>query len=151
MARIRETITVAVSRPQAFDYVADFTTTPEWDPAISDAERLGDDGPVAVGTRVRVRYSAGPLTFPLVYEVTRHEPHRRVVLRTSSPFHLGEDDVRFIETDEGTLVEWNALFRLRGPGRLIDPLLAVGFRRVGAETVVSLERALTALGERERR
>jgi hypothetical protein len=144
VARIRETITVPLSRERAFDHIADFTTTAAWDPGIAAAERL-DEGELGLGSRFRVQLALGPFSLPLVYEITRYEPSRRVVLTTSSPLHLGEDDVRFVRSDGGTLVEWNALFRLRGPGRLLDPLLGQGFRQVAKEAVAGLETSLREL------
>lgn len=144
MARIRETLHVPISPEQAFDHVADFTTAAAWDPGITESRRL-DDGPIGLGSRFQVRVRFGPVALPMVYEITHYERPGRVVLRTKSLVHEGEDDVRFAASDDGTEVLWNAMFRVRGPGLLIDPALGVGFRRVGAKAVQGLERSLTAL------
>ena len=144
MARITEHLDVPPSPETAFDHVADFTTTVGWDPSIVAARRL-DDGPLDVGSRFEVKLKAGLLTVPLIYEITVYERPERVVLRTVGPLHLGEDDVRFAADEQGTRVTWNAEFRLRGPGRLLDPLLGLGFRRTAAAAVSGLERSLIAL------
>ncbi|MCC5949723.1 MAG: SRPBCC family protein, partial [Nitriliruptoraceae bacterium] len=128
MARITEELLVPLSPEQAFDHVADFTTSAQWDPQITRAERL-DVGGFGLGSRFRVSLALGPVRLPLVYEITTYDRPHRVVLTTRGPVHVGEDDVTFEATDEGTRVVWNALFRLRGPGRLMDPALGVGFRR----------------------
>lgn len=147
MARITEHLDVPASPEPAFEMVADFTSTVSWDPSIVRAERL-DDGPIGVGSRFRVWLAIGPARLPLVYEITVHEPNERVVLTTRGPLHRGEDDVRFAPGgDGGTHVTWQARFALRGPGRLIDPALAVGFRRTAAAAVAGLERELTALAD----
>lgn len=144
MARIREPLQVPITPERAFDHVADFTTAADWDPGITEARRL-DSGPIGAGSRFEVQYKMGPTTVPLVYEITRYERPDRVVLHTKSLLHEGEDDVRFSANDAGTEVVWNAMFRVRGPGLLLDPALGVGFRRVGAKAVEGLRRSLSAL------
>jgi dehydrogenase/reductase SDR family member 12 len=147
VARVREIIEVPLDPEAAFDHVADFTTSAQWDPSIASSERL-DTGALRVGSRFEVRLSIGPTTLPLTYTITTYERPHRVVLLTSGPLHEGHDDVRFDATDGGSRVTWDARFALRGPGRLLDPLLAVGFRRTAAEAVRGLEAALLGLSSR---
>jgi dehydrogenase/reductase SDR family member 12 len=143
MARITEQLEAPVTPEVAFDRLADFTTTAAWDPGIAAAERL-DDGPIGLGSRFEVRSKLGLATVPLVYEITRYERPDRLVLSTQGLLHRGEDDVRFAPGPDGrTAVTWNARFAVRGPiGRLIDPALAIGFRRVGKAAIAGLERFL---------
>jgi len=145
MATIRATIEAPAPPEACFNHVADFTTTEAWDPGIRMARRL-DDGPLGLGSRFEVISIIGPLNVPLVYEITTYEPSTRVVLTTRGRTHLGVDDVRFEPTaDGGTHVTWAAEFRLRGPGRLVDPLLGAGFRRVARAAVAGLRDALRGL------
>ena len=144
MARITEPLSVPTSIEAAFDHVAEFTTSAEWDPGITSARRL-DEGPIGLGSRFEVRLKLGLATVPLVYEITAYERPHRVVLTTAGLLHRGEDDVRFAPGDDGTEVTWNALFALRGPGLLLDPALGVGFRRTATKAVAGLERSLRAL------
>jgi hypothetical protein len=143
MARITERLASPATPEVAFDSLADFTTTAEWDPGIAAAERL-DDGPIGLGSRFKVRSRLGVVTVPLVYEITHYERPDRLVLSTEGPIHRGEDDVRFATgPDGGTVVTWTAMFAMRGPiGRLIDPGLSIGFRRVGKAAIAGLERFL---------
>lgn len=142
MARIAETLRVPSAPEDAFDLVADFTSTTDWDPQIRSARRL-DDGPIGVGSRFEVKLALGPTEVPLTYEITRYERPDRVVLTTVGTLHRGEDDVRFRAVDGGTEVVWGAEFALRGPGgKLIDPLLGVGFRRAARGAVDGLAEAL---------
>jgi hypothetical protein len=141
VARIAETLRVPSTPEDAFDLVADFTSTEGWDPGIRSARRL-DDGPIGVGSRFEVQLALGPTEAPLTYEITRYERPSRVVLTTVGRLHRGEDDVRFRAVDGGTEVVWGAEFALRGPGRLLDPLLGVGFRRAAREAVAGLAEAL---------
>jgi carbon monoxide dehydrogenase subunit G len=144
MARITEVLQIPIAPERAFDHVADFTTTEQWDPGISSAERL-DAGPLQVGARFQVQLKLGPIELPLVYEITTYERPSRVVLTTVGPTHRGEDDVTFAPSHGGTRITWNAAFALRGPGLLIDPALGVGFRRAAKEAVAGLEASLRDL------
>jgi hypothetical protein len=140
--------TVAASPEQAFDTIADFTSLATWDPAVASARRL-DSGPLQVGSRFELRYRvAGPVTVPLVYELTRSDRPDHVVLRTHSLLHAGEDDIRFETGATGTRVVWRATFGLRGPGRLLEPLLRRGFPPVAAEAGDGLRDHLDALTRR---
>jgi carbon monoxide dehydrogenase subunit G len=141
VARIRETFLVPADVETAFDLVADFSSTARWDPGIRAARRL-DDGAIARGSRFEVELALGPLGAPLTYEVTVHQRPGRVILETEGRLHRGRDDVRFRAVDGGTEVIWEAEFALRGPGRLLDPFLAVGFRRAAAGAVDGLAEAL---------
>jgi carbon monoxide dehydrogenase subunit G len=144
MARITEILQIPIAPEHAFDHVADFTTTRQWDPGISAAERL-DAGPLDVGARFRVRLKLGPVDLPLIYEITSYDRPHRVVLSTVGAVHRGEDDVTFTPSRGGTRLTWNAAFTLRGPGLLIDPALGIGFRRAAKQAVAGLEASLREL------
>lgn len=147
MARVSAPLSVPIAPEVAFDNLADFTTLAVWDPGIAATERL-DDGPLGVGSRFRVHVKLGPVTWPFIYEITVYDRPHRVVLETKGPLHHGEDDVTFVAEDGGTRVTWNAMFRVRGPGRLLEPALKVGFGRTVAEAVEGLEPFLRELAPR---
>lgn len=144
MARITEHVRTPRDREAAFDHLADFTTTAAWDPGIARAERL-DDGPIGLGSRFRVHVRLGLVAVPFTYEITTYERADHLVLETLGPWHRGRDDVRFRSTLDGTEITWDAEFAVTGPldvGRLLDPLLGVGFRRTAREAVDGLASAL---------
>jgi hypothetical protein len=125
--------TVPLDRHRAAELIADFTTSAEWDPGVASARRLDDASDLEAGARFHVDFRAGGLTLPLVYELTTYVPGALVVLETRGRWHHGRDDVRLVPAETGgTRIEWRATFGLRGPGRLVDPLLGRGFRRVAA-------------------
>ncbi len=148
MARVSVPLTVPIPPELAFDNLADFTTTEIWDAGITAAERL-DDGPLGVGSRFKVHSAGfGPVSLPLVYEITTYDRPHRVVLETKGLLHRGQDDVTFAPEGDGTRVTWNAEFRVRGPGRLIDPAFGVAFRRLVDDAVRGLEPFLRELAPR---
>lgn len=148
MPQISETFTVPRTPSDVLSYVADFATTAEWDPGVSRARRL-TDAPVGRGSRFEVHLDLGVLTLPLVYEVTAYEPDQgRVVLETSTWVIRGRDEVTVTEHPQGAVVEWEAAFGLRGPGRLLNPLLLPGLRRAGARAIVGLRDVLSTTSSR---
>lgn len=150
MARVSAPLTVPIPPEVAFDNLADFTTTAVWDPGIVATERL-DDGPLGVGSRFEVHVKLGPVSVPLEYEITAYDRPHRVVLETKGLLYHGVDDVTFAADEDGTQVTWNASFRLRGPGRLLDPALGVGFQGTVADAVRGLEPFLRELAPEQAR
>jgi hypothetical protein len=138
--------TITSARPAAdtFGYLAAFSNAATWDPGVLTAEQDGA-GPVAVGTRFRVTvpFLRRPLT--LVYRVVRLDPGREVVLHAASRLLLATDRIAVSEDGATVIVRYEAQVRLRGPLRLLDPLLAKGFRVVGDRAAAGLRSALAAV------
>ena len=149
MATIRETIDVDRPAGEVFDAIADFSNTAVWDPGVSRASQV-EGHLVGLGAAFDVVLDLpGVLVKPTYrYVITTHDRPRHVVLETSSLVAAGRDDVRVESTGESSCtVVWEATFRLKSPvGRLADPLLAIGFRRVGAKAVAGLASWLKAGG-----
>ena len=147
MARIVEELTVPVAPAVAFAYVADFTNTVDWDPMI-DVARRRDDGPVGVGSAFDVELRFGSRHVLMTYTVTVREPDTHVVLETSGSWYRGRDVVHVQPaTDGGSVVRWDATFALRGPLLVLEPLMAVGFRRTAAKAVAGLGAALRGVAD----
>lgn len=140
MATIRETIEVDRPPHEVFDAIADFTTTAQWDPGVARSTQVrgalvGEDAEFDVALAL----PGVPVHPTLRYRITTHDRPNRVVLETRSVLAVGRDDV-IVEAlpGGGSRVLWEATFRLRGPAHVYDPLLAVGFRRVGRRAVAGL-------------
>ncbi|GGX22038.1 hypothetical protein GCM10010383_60360 [Streptomyces lomondensis] len=73
MTSIRQSIDVDRAPADVYDYVMDAQHMPEWQLSAVSAERL-DEGPVHVGSRVRVTRHIGRRTMPMTMEVTEYEP-----------------------------------------------------------------------------
>ena len=161
MATIRETIDVDRPAADVFDAIADFSTTEQWDPGVARARQVApaDDGGlrpsggkssngsvttapgIGVGSAFDVDLDVPglPLQPTYRYTIRTYDRPHRLVLTTRSAVAEGRDDVTVLDRGErGCTVVWEATFRLRGPGALVDPLLAIGFRRVGRRAVEGL-------------
>jgi carbon monoxide dehydrogenase subunit G len=76
------------------------------------------------------------------YEVTEHDPPRRVVLKGSGSTVNALDDIRFEATDRGTRIRYTADLRLKGPLRLLEPLMDGKLRQVGRAAMAGMRAAL---------
>ena len=133
-----------ISRPQAevFDFVADFSTTAEWDPGVASAHRL-DEGELGVGSRFAVTVTFSGRELPLEYEMTAYEPHELVVLEVRSNRFDGVDTIRFEAIDDAsTRVHYRADFELKGFMKLIRPFLGGTFDRLGTKAMDGMKARL---------
>ncbi|MFE6199043.1 SRPBCC family protein [Streptomyces sp. NPDC057838] len=73
MSAIKETVDVDCRPEDVYDYVTNTEKMPEWQLSAVSAERL-DEGPVGVGTRVRVTRHVGRRVMPMTMEVTEYDP-----------------------------------------------------------------------------
>lgn len=142
MARFVDAIDLPFSPIAAFDYLAGFEHTAEWDPGVVEARRLDRDRPLGRGSRFAIVSSFLGRRVPLVYEITAYEPPHRLVLRGVGSDVVSIDTLTFAPVPGGTRVTYEARLDLAGLARLADPLLDWLFAWVGARAVRGLrERA----------
>jgi hypothetical protein len=143
MAHYHATIRSRRPAPETFDYLATFSNSPEWDPGVLAGQQL-DPGPVRAGTRFRLVVPFLGHRLPLIYKITRHAPHREVILDAASRLLRCTDRIVVAPDGDGATVTYDADIRLRGPFRLLHPLLRRGFRAVGNRAAAGLARTLSA-------
>ena len=144
MTRIHERIAVELPIDAAFDYIADFAHSPEWDPNTAAARRV-DQGPVGVGAEYRLDVRMGSRTTPMTYRITEFDRPRRVVLVGEGDGVSSMDDIRFEKFAAGTAVDYTAEIRLGGLLRLIQPLLGGRFEKLGKDAAAGMTRELRRL------
>ncbi|MDX1689548.1 MAG: SRPBCC family protein [Acidimicrobiia bacterium] len=140
MIRLEETVITPKPRAEVFAYVADFSTTAEWDPGIVSAERTSGDG--GVGTTYRLEATFMGRTVPVTYEVLEYVEDERFVVEGSNPSFTGLDTITFHDRDGATEVVYVAEFEMKGLLRLVEPLLRGTFRKLGRKAVDGLDRVL---------
>jgi carbon monoxide dehydrogenase subunit G len=140
MARYVDAIDLPLPIQDAFDYLADFSHTAEWDPSVVSAERL-DREPIGVGSRFRVTLRFLGTTSCLDYQITEYERPGRLVLTGGDESLRSIDEISFVARGSGTRVTYEARVELAGLRKLADPLLDIVFQRIGQ---------LAARGLRER-
>jgi len=137
VARYVDAIDLPIPLDEAFDYLADFSRTAEWDPGVAEARRL-TPGAVRLGSRFRVSVSFLGRRIPLEYRITGFEPPSRLVLVGGNGSLRSIDEITFVSRPGGTRISYEARLELSGIGRLADPFLDVLFQRIGRVAVRGL-------------
>ena len=134
---------VTIGRPVevVFDFVADQTNEPRYNPDMVRAEK-DTDGPIGKGTRFRSAARSGGRTTEMVIEVTDYDrPHR--IGSTTTMKELDVDyTLRFEPVPEGTRMSWSAELHPKGAFRLLGPWIPWVGRRQEQRTWASLKRHL---------
>lgn len=143
MARYVGTVPSAWDIERVFDYMADFSSVEEWDPGAVRASVL-EGAPGSIGTKFEVIFKIGITKQRLVYETLEATRPEKIVLRAETPTFVSLDTITIARSGEGTLLTYDALVSLRGPLKLADPLLAIGFNRTAAKAAAGLRERLAS-------
>lgn len=141
MARYVDAIDLPIPIEEAFDYLADFSRTAEWDPGVVDARRI-TRGHVRLGSRFEVTVSVLGQRLPLEYRITDYERPTRLVLSGGDASIRSVDEITFASRPGGTRITYEARLELVGIRRLADPLLQLLFQRIGRLAVRGLRERL---------
>ncbi|MGH0031090.1 MAG: SRPBCC family protein [Myxococcota bacterium] len=137
MARFVDAIDLPLPIEEAFDYLADFSRTAEWDPGVEEASRI-TRGEIRVGSRFRVTASFFGRRVPLEYRIHELERPTRLVLRGEDASLVSIDEITLVPRPGGTRVTYEARLELSGLRRIADPLLDLLFQRVGSQAAEGL-------------
>ena len=148
MARYIDAIDLPIGIEEAFDYLADFSRTAEWDPGVCEAKRI-TRGVVRLGSRFRVSVSFPGQRIPLEYRITEFECPSRLVLCGGDSSLRSIDEITFVSRPGGTRVTYEARLELTGIRRLADPILDLLFQRIGRLAVRGLRERLAGEGSHE--
>jgi carbon monoxide dehydrogenase subunit G len=85
----------------------------------------------------------------MTYEVETWDPPNRVVLRGEGSTVRAVDDIRFEQVPGGTRIQYSADLRLKGPLRLLEPLLRKRFDETGQAAMAGMRRALQLRARRD--
>jgi hypothetical protein len=146
MAHYKATVPSPHTPDEVFRYLADFRSVAEWDPSITSATLIGDgDGdPIAVGAEFRVTTRTRFSEIVLRYTTTELDPSRRIALRGENDSMVSIDTITITSADTGATVTYDAEIELKGMRRLVDPLLALAFKRLGDKARDGLRSRLAA-------
>lgn len=147
MATYQATIPSAWPADETFNYLATFSNAALWDPGVLSGEAL-DAGRVATGSRFRLVVPFLGRDLALTYVVTHYSAENWDVLLEARSGPLEARD-RIIVTaaaphdaTPGSLVGYRAEVTLRGPLRLLEPVLKRGFLAVGDRAAQGLAKVL---------
>ena len=142
MARYHATVESRSPAAETFGYLATFSHAEQWDPGVLAGEQL-DPGPVRAGSQFRLVVPFLGVRMALTYEVIRFVPDREVLLHAANAGLRSTDRIAVTSAADGSTVRYDAEVRLRGPLRMLDPLLRPGFRAVAERAAAGLAGALS--------
>ena len=122
--------------------VADFRHLQSWDDSVVSVEPLDEVFGEGSRYRVRVLFSGNPID--MVYTVSIYEAGVRAVVSGVAPKAKATDTVEVESAGEGTIVKYTAEIDLAFPFNLLDPVLAMGFKKTVDRAVAGLQRFLAS-------
>lgn len=141
--RLQKTVVVDKPLDEVFSYLADFTTTTEWDPGTVTTVLQRGDG--SVGTTYLNTSSFLGRQTQLTYVVRELVPDERIRLRGENQTVVAVDTMSFRTVETGTEVTYEAEFTFKGPARFLAPLLRPALERLGHQAQTGMREALSRL------
>lgn len=140
--RVERLVETDCPQTRAFEFVADFATTQEWDPGILEAKRL-DDGPIGDGSRFELVSRFGSREQTIVYEITAfHQPESVTLVGDGPTFH-GTDVISFDAREGGGCrVHYVADLGLKGLSAVALPFIRGKLDEMSDRAVAGLKAAL---------
>mgnify|MGYP001812803329 FL=1 len=133
MPVIQRTIVTGAAIEEAFASLADFSNAADWDPGPESA-KAQDDGSPRPGQVYDLVVTWGNRSLDMQYEIVELEEPRLIRLLGEGTTTSADDLMELAPLpDGGTVVTYTADIRLRGPLRLIEPLLRSKFKALGDE------------------
>ena len=141
--RLHKTVIADKPLDAVFGYLADFTTTTDWDPGtVVTVNHHGDGG---IGTAYLTTSVFLGRQTQLTYIVREFVPGQRIQLRGQNKTVIAVDTMTFRSVEAGTEVTYTAEFTFKGPVRLLAPLLRPAFERLGKQAQTGMHNALSQL------
>lgn len=122
MARIEGEITIGRPVEVVFDYVADQTNEPQYNPNMVRAEK-DTAGPIGKGTRFRSAVRSAGRTAEMLIENTGYDRPRLLASTTTMKQMDIEYTLKFEPVAEGTRMRWSGEVHPKGGLRLLGPLV----------------------------
>jgi hypothetical protein len=142
MARYVTTKPTVWDADTAFAWMADLRHLAVWDPSITGSEQVVGEGP-AEGAEYDVTLEIAGRETTMRYRIVEWEPGERRLLATSETSVLTSYDRISVATEGGAAtVTYDADLVLKGPAKVGDPVLGVGFDRMGDKAAAGLEETL---------
>ena len=120
VARVQGEVTIGRPVGVVFDYVADQTNEPQYNPSMVRAEKIGVR-PLGVGTRFSSAVRTAGRTVDMVIEVLSYDRPRLLASRTVMKHAEIDYILRFEPVPAGTRMRWSGQVRPTGALRLLAP------------------------------
>jgi hypothetical protein len=152
MIEYQESIDIQCPAADVFAYLIEAKNIPQWVDTTIKAWQVSD-GPVGEGTLlaeiVTQGFSKSQTGTQLNWEITEFEVNRRVTFAANSSWGYQRQSFILDPTNQGTRLVVNALHRLQGPFRLLQPVLGIFVKKARREQLLNLKQILET-GQLER-
>jgi hypothetical protein len=129
MARIEGGIVIGRPVDVVFDYVADQSNEPQYNPQMVRAEKI-TSGPVGKGTQFRSAVASRGRTTEMLIECTGYDRPKLFATTTTMAQADISYTLRFEPTPAGTRMSWSGQVRPKGAFRLLGPVITwLGIRQ----------------------
>jgi hypothetical protein len=129
MARIEGEIVIGRPVAVVFDYVADQSNEPQYNPQMVRAEKI-TPGPVGKGTRFRSAVTSMGRTAEMLIECTGYDRPKLFATATTMAQADISYTLRFEPAPAGTRMRWSGQVHPKGAFRLLGPVITrVGIRQ----------------------
>jgi hypothetical protein len=146
MITMQREVSSDVAQDVAFAYLADFTTTEQWDPGTITTVRVSGDG--GVGTRYQNTSRFAGRVSTIDYVVTALRPRQSIDLRGENSSVVVCDTITVTARQTGCLITYRVRFAFQGWLKWIEPALRPAVTRLLDDGVRGLQGQLRRLGER---
>nr|MDT0656409.1 SRPBCC family protein [Micromonospora sp. DSM 115978] len=124
MINIAGEITINAPVDEVFDLVADGRNEPRYNPRMVRAEKVSA-GPVGPGARFVVEPRGTGTKGQMTMTILEYDRPRRLHNVVRSSYLRVDGTLTFEQVAGGTRLRWDWATRLRGPMRLLSPVLAL--------------------------
>ena len=122
MTRIEGDIVIGRPIDVVFDYVADQSNEPQYNPQMVQAEKI-TPGPVGRGTRFRSVVASQGRTVEMLIECTGFDRPKLFATTTAMTQASINYTLRFEPTPAGTRMHWSGQVQPKGTFRLLGPVI----------------------------
>ena len=142
MSVLRESVEVSQEPEVAFDAVADFSSSAQWDPGVVAAERVsnGATAPSGVGAVYQLTVTFRGKASEMTYRTAEYHRPYRVVLEGIGPKIVATDTIEFSRIEGGgTRITYAADLRLTGLAKVAGPFLGPSFDEMGKRALAGMK------------
>ncbi|MBK5111356.1 MAG: SRPBCC family protein [Thermoleophilia bacterium] len=143
MATYRATAKSPMNPEQTFEYLADFTNASEWDENTKSCDLVSGDA-LAEGAEYKVVTSFAGRDLTLTYRTVELERPGRIVFRSGTAIADIEDVITIARDGDGSKISYEATIHPKSVAKLLDPVFAIIFNRVGDRAAESLRETLAS-------
>ncbi|MBT2248647.1 SRPBCC family protein [Arthrobacter sp. BHU FT2] len=143
MITVSGSVETKLSAEKAFAFMSEFENTSKWDPNTPVMDKI-TPGPVAVGHKYHAESEFRGKRQTLVYEVIElRDGH--IKLRGENKTVTAFDSIDVSPNGAGSVVKYTAEFSVKGPAKIVQPLLKPMFMQLRDPALKGIRDTLNGL------